>query len=312
VSDSKINVDMYYQPRDVALSSVNADLWRQLYRQLDTKSLVLKLFWVPGHLDTKPLKNPRHIPDVFFALNHAADFFADKAAEAFQVPLHAASGVLHHTKLVRQIQNRLTRVLITTCEKSSHEKPCVPPRTKAQPLADAIFASSHNIQKLGSELRCLDCSGNLSVSAVNVRQWLASPCEPLPYDDSAAPVPIPPWFLINIGNAVPHSTHELFSVKGIIFCNLCGAFAKSKCRLLNSPCTKECTVSTKRALAKLRACELPAPTMCWPRQPGCIMRPPPSFYEDTSIAPSSPSAGAPAAVSFFDNPDADIWEDECL
>jgi hypothetical protein len=311
VSDSKINVDMYYQPRAIALASANSDLWRLLYHQLDTKSLVLKLFWVPGHLDTKPLKIPRHVPDVFFALNHAADYLADKAAAKAEVPLHLASGVLHHSRLVRQIQNRLSRVLITTFKKTSYEKPCVPPRTKPLLIAEVILASNHNIQQLGSELRCLDCSGSTSVTAANVRQWLASPCEPLPYDDNVAPVPIPAWFLINVGNTLPHSSHELFSVKGIIFCNVCGAFAKTKCRLLNSQCAKKCTVSTKRALTKLRACELPAPTMCWPRQPGCIMRPPPSFYEDSSASPSSStSAGGSATVSFFDNPDADIWEEE--
>ena len=134
VSDSKRNVDMFYQPRAEALASTSSDLWRLLFQQLDAKPMVFKLYWVPGHLATTPLKVPRHIPDVFFALNHAADFFASKAAETVEVPLHFASGVLFYTKLVHQIRNRLTRVLITSCEKIKHEKSLAPPRPSSVPL----------------------------------------------------------------------------------------------------------------------------------------------------------------------------------
>ena len=59
-----------------------------LFHQTDTKPFQLKLFWVPGHLDTVKLKRPRHIPDVWFALNHAADHLASQVAETFEVPLH--------------------------------------------------------------------------------------------------------------------------------------------------------------------------------------------------------------------------------
>ena len=37
VSDSKINVDLYYQPRPASLASCNSDLWRILFHQLDSK-----------------------------------------------------------------------------------------------------------------------------------------------------------------------------------------------------------------------------------------------------------------------------------
>ena len=260
VSDSKINVDMYYQPRAEALASTNSDLWRLLFQQLDAKPIVFKLFWVPGHLDTKPLKVPRHVPDVSFALNHAADFFASKAAEVVEVPLHFASGALFYTKLVKQIQNRLTRVLITSCEKIKHEKALAPSRPSLPPIADAILASNHNIQQCGAELRCLDCSGSTSVTASNVRKWLATRCAPLPYEDTNAPVPVHGWYVVNIGNNIPNSSHEMYSIKGISFCQKCGAFSSKKCRLLNKPCRSFCTDYTTRALTKLRAGELASVT----------------------------------------------------
>ena len=259
-------------------------------------------------MNSVTLKRPRHIPDVWFALNHAADHFASQVAETFEVPLHMASGILFHTKLVKQIQSRLFRVLITSCPKTPHEKAILPMKPPAPSLEDIIQASPHNLQRCGNEFRCLDCGGVSSATSKHAKLWLASSCSPLPYDDRFGPVPIPGWYSIYISGSIPHSSHSLFSIKGITFFQSCGAFAAKKCRLLNRPCSAVCSPFCARALTKLRVGELPVSTMCWPRRPSvCLMRPPQSISSRGDCA-SSLESGGPA--SFFDDPNADIWEEE--
>ena len=102
VSDSEINVAMFYKARSIALGSTNGDLWRTLFGHLDSKPISLKLYWVPGHLDTDTSKAKGHVPDVHFALNHCADHFAGLAVKMIDHPMHIASGVLRHSALVQK------------------------------------------------------------------------------------------------------------------------------------------------------------------------------------------------------------------
>ena len=57
----------------------------------------------------------------------------------------------------------------------------------------------------------------------------------------------------------------LYSIRGIVFCTVCGAFAAKKCRLLANACNLECSVSSLRAKDKLMRVELPSKSMRWPR-----------------------------------------------
>ena len=224
------------------------------------------------------------------------------------VPLHFASGVLFHTKLVKQIQSRLARVLITSCPKMPYEKAIVPTKPPAPSLEDIVQASPHNLQLCGAEFRCLDCGGVATAASKHARLWLSSPCAPLPFDDRLRPVPVPGWYSIFISGSVPHSSHSLFSIKCITFCQTCGAFAAKKCRLLNRPCAGVCSPFCARALAKLRVGELPVPTMCWPRRPGVGFMRPPQIVSSLDDCAAPLESERPA--SSFDDPNADIWEEE--
>ena len=145
------------------------------------------------------------------------------------------------------------------------------------------------------------------LESTNVRMWLVSACSPLPDDDSSSPIPVPGWFVIHIGNSIPHSSHNLYSIRGIVFCQCCGVFSSKKCRLLNRPCQVACSPFSARALAKLGMGELPAANMRWPRKPGNgFMRPPPPQPDDAS----DNACLNVAPVSAFDDPNADIWEQE--
>jgi hypothetical protein len=223
VSDSEINVSLFYKKRRDALGSANGELWRLIFQNLDDKPLTLKLYWVPGHLDTDVSKVKEPVPDVHFALNFLADHFAGLATYQIDHPMNIASGVLHFTSIVQKVQRRFVRVLISNVEKMKYEKKFPNMIPKPPSLDDLVLATSHNLEISSSMFRCLDCSGAVSRTSTNVKNWLKAKCSALPYDDRQGLVPIPKWHLIQIGNTVPHSTHDLHTQRGIVICKVCGA-----------------------------------------------------------------------------------------
>ena len=170
--------------------------------------------------------------------------------------MNFASGVLYHTRLIQKVQRRLVRILISRLEKSKYDKnktPSIP--SQGPTLEDRVNSSRHNLHINGNNFRCLDCSGSCSKASVNLNLWLSAPCTPVPYDDSTSHVRIPSWYVVQINNNVPHSSHVLYSIRGIVFCNVCGAYSSSKARLLNAPCRNFCSPFSDRALTKLKSGE---------------------------------------------------------
>ena len=100
-----------------------------------------------------------------------------------------------------------------------------------------------------------------------------SACNPIPYDGSGKVVVIPSWYVIQIKNIVPHSTHELRLIKGVIFCNACGAYSVNRCRLFAHACTQTRTVASERAINKLKNHQLPTRSMQWPDRQVRLMQP---------------------------------------
>ena len=90
----------YYTGRLHAFASINSDLWKQLFHNIDSKPIELKLFWVPGHLDKDTSKVTSPVPDNHFLLNHVADTLADKGAKHVEIGMQHASRVLYYSKLV--------------------------------------------------------------------------------------------------------------------------------------------------------------------------------------------------------------------
>jgi hypothetical protein len=207
------------------------------------------------------------VPDVHFALNFLADHFAGLATYQIDHPMNIASGVLHFTSIVQKVQRRFVRVLISNVEKMKYEKKFPNMIPKPPSLDDLVLATSHNLEISSSMFRCLDCSGAVSKTSTNVKNWLKAKCSALPYDDRQGLVPIPKWHLIQIGNTVPHSTHDLHTHRGIVICKVCGAIGVKKCKLLVGPCRLHCTVATRKSLDNLMTGVLPPSVKTWPRRP---------------------------------------------
>jgi hypothetical protein len=201
-----------------------------------------------------------------------------------QLPMQYVSGVLWHSKLVARIQRRLVRILVTTTEKIKYDKKVPTQRACAPSLEDLKQATRHNLLCSDGELRCIDCSGSCSAGSKNVASWLRSSCDARPYDDSNCHVSIPKWHSVLIGNNVPNSSHELCSFKGIVYCNICGAYSTKKCRLLNAQCKLHPTIFSERALGKLKAGALPSDNARWPKPHNCVMRTPAISFEIDRVA----------------------------
>ena len=119
-SDSLVNVQFFKKGLLFASATTNGDLWRRIESAISSKHLVFRLHWVQGHLDTVALV--RDFPGIYVAANLAADVFADKAASRCQLAPSNSSQVLFRTKLVKRIQLRLARIVISHVEKILFEK----------------------------------------------------------------------------------------------------------------------------------------------------------------------------------------------
>jgi len=85
VSDSLVNIELFYKGKAHALGSTNGDLWVGVFHEILTKELTVTIKWVQGHLDTKNGK--KWFPPLWRALSIGADHFADLAANFLNYPL---------------------------------------------------------------------------------------------------------------------------------------------------------------------------------------------------------------------------------
>jgi hypothetical protein len=128
-SDSLVNVQIFEKGLLFASATTNGDLWRRIESAISSKHLVFHLHWVQGHLDT--VAPVRDFPEIYVAANLAADIFADKAASRCQLAPSNSSQVLFRTKLVKRIQLRLARIVISHVEKFfMKRRPLFPKRNK--------------------------------------------------------------------------------------------------------------------------------------------------------------------------------------
>ena len=55
--------------------------------------------------------------------------------------------------------------------------------------------------------------------------------------DWTAPVKVPSWTLPMKGKFSPHVSHDIYSFKDVLFCNVCGNVGSKQFRKLAKPCT---------------------------------------------------------------------------
>ena len=117
VSDSLVNIELYYKGKAHALASTNGDLWVGVFQEISDKELTVTIHWVQGHLDTKDGK--QWFPPLWRALNIGADHFANLAAKRFELSTDITIPVQINCELAVRIQKRLVHILCTFPDRKS-------------------------------------------------------------------------------------------------------------------------------------------------------------------------------------------------
>ena len=220
---------------------------------------------MPSHLrEICPSKWPIHVTDQDVTANDLADKYAGVAADSVQIPLSIAIPYLILVKRVSLIQKRLATILsnLPHRDKPLRKKPRAAPAVVKPDLNHLISESQHNIAVVGPRLRCRDCLSSFHQKDPSCKQWLCAPCVK-PHDDREMPVRIIDVF--HIGNQVTHVSHELYSFKALVYCKLCGSYARAS-RLVNlaKECTKHPTDAGQCVLDSIASGVMPGANFDWP------------------------------------------------
>ena len=248
VTDSKVNYDLFYGPRQSALDSSNGDFWSLMFAELDSKPLMLTMSWVKSHLDSPQIHTSHTFHDADFALNYFADVFAGWAAKRVEVSSEVAQVIVEAVKNQKLVARRLSAILCSgkfgdrsfenRVESSDRNRnadvsPGADKRFKYD-LQDLLDASDHILVDNGNSYTCASCFDTCAKGNRNLLcEWLGRPCVPCQISDIDAPVRIPACMGVVIGRRVVHNTHDLHSYRGIKFCTKCGARAVHKTKLLS-------------------------------------------------------------------------------
>ena len=144
-------------------------------------------------------------------------------------------------------------------------------RTKAEPpqprpdLGQLLSNTAHTIQVTGPRYFCSVCLSNFHIGDPSCKAWLQSVCIP-PFSVQPASIhnPTPLTDVCHIGNSVSHISHQLYSYRGLIYCNKCGSFAGSS-RLVNLARACEPPTDTGlRVLTSIAEGNMPHGVTMWP------------------------------------------------
>ena len=209
----------------MAVQSTNGDLWKEVFQHIETKKLEFQLIWVPSHLNTKPEKaKGKVIPQLHFAANYIADHFAGLAANRVEVDRNVAVEVVSRYFLVKKIQLRIVNILELLERKNSEQRPDKH-KVAAFPKRELAELSDHALVYDNGLWTCVNCRQALHTSAPWLKHWFSSICKCI-VDDTAFPIRIDPLNARFVGRTIPHSSHDLYSFKGLTYCCKCGYYAE--------------------------------------------------------------------------------------
>ena len=260
----------FHQGPDVASKATNHDLYRIIFRHIESKRLNVTLLWMPSHLDTQPDKEkPDWVTDEHIIGNKQADRLAGISANMAEVDMNAAAPVLFYSSRIKKIQRRLVGILLALPPRGRVQRPPAPPRIRPdKPSLDSLLAHSEHIVYLADSgsYNCVQCRGSMSDTNPLFRDWICEPCLPSAKEDKLRPSKI--IYPVQVGSSVTHSSHKLFSLKGLIYCNKCGYLASQKLHNLALPCPIEAGDALgkygHRNLQALRNGKLPPGQHSWP------------------------------------------------
>ena len=278
VSDSLVNVKLFNGCRTIALSSTNADLFKQMFDHIDKhEALSVEVIWVPSHFDIAKKSNKMRdkLPFGFIAEygwgNALADLLADKAAARCQLDVNIVKSVKYHHFLVKRIQARFVIILQNMPPRKKVVKTiveAVKPDVIDFDIKSAIACSSHSIVVApdGTSMSCRGCGAKVSSLGNFCKKWLAASCAvPLDISNVLKYQQKQLGNSIQVGNSMTHPSHNICIYRGLFFCKICGARGPSKLVNLSDPCEPAKAGSYGRAnLNAIRQGKKPQGLSVWP------------------------------------------------
>ncbi len=159
--------------------------------------------------------------------------------------------------------------MCATCPKRQYKKninhgfaPIQGKETKEQ----AFAKSEHILRTVNMIVQCSRCLSKLRFNySADLFKFVRSLCNPaIKHDYHSSSMSITGQ--IRIGNQSSHPSHDMYSYKGIQYCNKCGYMVKRRMQNLIKPCngSDRCSTHGQRVLESITRHELPPGVEAWP------------------------------------------------
>ena len=227
---------------------------------------------MPSHLDNPPAKTKKGKPKVRpvwvhdhdIKGNKEVDKLADRAAEIAELPGWLVEPLIDNVRMVRLIQLRLATIVCNLPKRNikksiSHGYNPTPGKpSKEQAMAN----SEHLLRTIEMVAQCSECLSMVHLNSPDFYAFLRTPCIPA-VRSHACNVSIVGQ--IRIRNQESHPTHDMYSYRGIQYCNKCGYMVKRRMQNLIKPCngSDRRSVHGQRVLESITRQELPPGVDCW-------------------------------------------------
>jgi len=268
MGDNQKVIESINKGREHCKKATNNDLYELLFQYLDDNRVTLVAKWIPSHLDTEPEKErPEWVTHSHIAGNGQADRLAGIAADLFQIrDLNITRRVVHYTYLTKRIQTRLATIVCNLPNRPKQFRYKAP--KEAAPSRQALISLSHHSLVLrGNTLFCTVCKSRLSHNSPTLRAFLGKECEvprAIHTVSHHGDRPYPINTTIQIASTSTHSSHKLYSYRGVVFCNVCGCVAQARLRGLAKMCRGTSNVTGQRVKDRLAHGLLPYGMLQWP------------------------------------------------
>ncbi len=137
------------------MHSINADLYKILFKTAIDKAIQVRVRWMPSHLACADSR-PSDVSELDILGNSAADQEAGLMAKYVTVPLNVSAPILYYYNLVKRIQRRLVAIIMSLPDRVKYKR-IAKPKESGEPLDSLVSQSSHVVYLQFGRYQCARC-----------------------------------------------------------------------------------------------------------------------------------------------------------
>ena len=199
-------------------------MWEDILDNISNQFSTVSVRCMSSHSEEEGKELPEGVSRFDVEASELADEYVGEAATRAELPNSAIRQPIYYLKLIVSIQKRLTTFLLNLpareiVKKTKTDKP------------------NHKIYFVSNRLTCKVCCNSYSASDPACRQWLKGHCTA--FVDEAPHcrhIKIQNDVNIHLGNRHLHSSHNVYSHRGLSYWLKCGAVCTDQLRYLAKPC----------------------------------------------------------------------------